>query len=1647
MTSATLAAVGSPAADLGNATVVYKLSGSPVAAPTNAGAYAVTADFAETANYFAADQKTGTLTIDKADAVIHVDPYTVTFDGLPHTSQFTAVGVENPNPVSLVALMHVDATTQTNAGTYTDVAWTFDGNGNYNATGGTVTNTIAKATPVITLTVGANPTYDGLAHYVTSATVAGVGSPAADLGNATVVYKLSGSPVAAPTNAGAYAVTADFAETANYFAADQKTGTLTIDKADAVIHVDPYTVTFDGLPHTSQFTAVGVENPNPVSLVALMHVDATTQTNAGTYTDVAWTFDGNGNYNATGGTVTNTIAKATPVITLTVGANPTYDGLAHYVTSATVAGVGSPAADLGNATVVYKLSGSPVAAPTNAGAYAVTADFAETANYFAADQKTGTLTIDKADAVIHVDPYTVTFDGLPHTSQFTAVGVENPNPVSLVALMHVDATTQTNAGTYTDVAWTFDGNGNYNATGGTVTNTIAKATPVITLTVGANPTYDGLAHYVTSATVAGVGSPAADLGNATVVYKLSGSPVAAPTNAGAYAVTADFAETANYFAADQKTGTLTIDKADAVIHVDPYTVTFDGLPHTSQFTAVGVENPNPVSLVALMHVDATTQTNAGTYTDVAWTFDGNGNYNATGGTVTNTIGKATPAITLTVGANPTYDGLAHYVTSATVAGVGSPAADLGNATVVYKLSGSPVAAPTNAGAYAVTADFAETANYFAADQKTGTLTIDKADAVIHVDPYTVTFDGLPHTSQFTAVGVENPNPVSLVALMHVDATTQTNAGTYTDVAWTFDGNGNYNATGGTVTNTIGKATPAITLTVGANPTYDGLAHYVTSATVAGVGSPAADLGNATVVYKLSGSPVAAPTNAGAYAVTADFAETANYFAADQKTGTLTIDKADAVIHVDPYTVTFDGLPHTSQFTAVGVENPNPVSLVALMHVDATTQTNAGTYTDVAWTFDGNGNYNATGGTVTNTIAKATPVITLTVGANPTYDGLAHYVISATVAGVGSPAVDLGNATVVYKLSGSTVAAPTNAGAYAVTADFAETANYFAADQKTGTLTIDKAPSTITVTVANTTYDGNPHGGTANATGAGNLNISLTVTYTGVTPTIYASSTTAPTLAGTYNAAASYPGDANHNASSDSEDFTINKATTTTTLTLSGYQVRFMDQITFTAVIKPLNKATALTGKVVFKIGDIVYGPATGVAVVQIPGATDGSVQAMLDIQLKSSEVASATKYTVSAGFASDNLNYAGSTGTKLLKIDERDANPYQALGFYTGPVFAWTTSETSNTATVTLSTIIKDIFLPKGDLRSAKVTFYFVNNGILSPIPSAKDIPVGLVDLTDGTLGSASAMVQLNIGSANSDCFRIAVGISGSYKNNPNLFIAQKLITVSKPIPGGFIQGGGFMINSNSGGLIKGTDGSETDFQFDVLFNKKATNPQGKVTVDFVSRYKPDGTLDNVEHKYSVKSNAISLLNTTVANTATFTSKANLVEVIEGGTIGIESGINFQLEVTDGSPDKIAITLYRKSGGIWFSSNWAAVTTVKQAIANGEITVGVANKSATIASEIAPVDVTVEPTLRAYPNPFTDRLNIEFSSANDTQAKLEIYSITGSKLETLFDAPVNGGVMYKVEYLPNLVSSQMVLYHLTMDGKTQVGKIVYQEQR
>ena len=96
-------------------------------------------------------------TITKANAVIVVTPYNVTYDGNPHTATGTATGVESPNPANLSSLLNLSGTTHTSPGTYTDT-WTFAGNANYISASGTITDVITQPLTVTSIAaVSPNP--------------------------------------------------------------------------------------------------------------------------------------------------------------------------------------------------------------------------------------------------------------------------------------------------------------------------------------------------------------------------------------------------------------------------------------------------------------------------------------------------------------------------------------------------------------------------------------------------------------------------------------------------------------------------------------------------------------------------------------------------------------------------------------------------------------------------------------------------------------------------------------------------------------------------------------------------------------------------------------------------------------------------------------------------------------------------------------------------------------------------------------------------------------------------------------------------------------------------------------------------------------------------------------------------------------------------------------------------------------------------------------------------------------------------------------------------------------------------------------------------------------------------------------------------
>ena len=132
--------------------------------------------------------------------------------------------------------------------------------------------------------------------------------------------------------------------------------------------------------------------------------------------------------------------------------------------------------------------------------------------------------------------------------------------------------------------------------------------------------------------------------------------------------------------------------------------------------------------------------------------------------------------------------------------------------------------------------------------------------------------------------------------------------------------------------------------------------------------------------------------------------------------TFAIAKANAVIVVTPYSVTYDGEAHTATGTSTGVNNES----LAGLNLTGTTHTSAGDYPSDAWTFtDATGNYNNASSTTHDVIIKANAFVVVT-PYSETYDGDPH-----TAAGTAKGAK--GEILAGLNFSGTT---HTNAGDYA-----------------------------------------------------------------------------------------------------------------------------------------------------------------------------------------------------------------------------------------------------------------------------------------------------------------------------------------------------------------------------------------------------------------------------------------------------------------------------------------------------------------------------------------------------------------------------------------------------------------------------------------
>jgi hypothetical protein len=394
------------------------------------------------------------------------------------------------------------------------------------------------------------------------------------------------------------------------------------------------------------------------------------------------------------------------------------------------------------------------------------------------------------------------------------------------------------------------------------------------------------------------------------------------------------------------------------------------------------------------------------------------------------------------------------------------------------------------------------------------------------------------------------------------------------------------------------------------------------------------------------------TGAGSCTITAHQAGNGSYNPAPDVARSFTIAKAPTTTKVTcsgaPFTYTGSAqTPCSASVTGAGGLDEN-------LDVTYTDNINAGT-AGASASYGETANYLASSDSTTFTIDKAPTTTKVTCSGGPfTYTGSAQTPCSASVTGAGGLDENL---DVTYTDN-------TNAGTAGASASYTATPNYLGSSDST-TFTIEKAPTTTKVTCSSGpfTYTGSPQTPcSASVTGAGGLSESLTVLYTN------------NTNAGTATASASYAATPNYLASSDSRNFTIDKANATCTVT--GYTVDF----------------------------DYAFHTATGSCVGVLGESLSG-------LNLSGTNHKLAGTYADTWTFTDATGNYKDASGTVTDKI-----NPWTLKGFYQPVDMSGVWNVAKNGSTVPLKF---EVFGPTTELTDVAAIDTFTVKGVACPSASA----------------------------------------------------------------------------------------------------------------------------------------------------------------------------------------------------------------------------------------------------------------------------------------------------------------------------------------
>src|SRR6056300_1574334 len=618
-------------------TSIATVSGNTVTI-VGSGSTEITATVAGDANYNEATA-TLTLTVSKVaptltvadisknygDASFALTASTNSTGSVSYTVDDTSIATVSGNTVTIVG-----------SGS-TEITATVAGDANYNEATATLTLTVSKVAP--TLTVADISKNYGDASFALTASTNSTGSVSYTVDD-TSIATVSGNTVTI-VGSGSTEITATVAGDANYNEATA-TLTLTVSKVaptltvadisknygDASFALTASTNSTGSVSYTVDDTSIATVSGNTVTIVG-----------SGS-TEITATVAGDANYNEATATLTLTVSKVAP--TLTVADISKNYGDASFALTASTNSTGSVSYTVDD-TSIATVSGNTVTI-VGSGSTEITATVAGDANYNEATA-TLTLTVSKVAPTLTVADISKNYGDASFALTASTNGTGSVSyTVDDTSIATVSGNTVTIVGSgSTEITATVAGDANYNEATATLTLTVSKVAP--TLTVADISKNYGDASFALTASTNSTGSVSYTVDD-TSIATVSGNTVTI-VGSGSTEITATVAGDANYNEATA-TLTLTVSKVaptltvadisknygDASFALTASTNSTGSVSYTVDDTSIATVSGNTVTIVG-----------SGS-TEITATVAGDANYNEATATLTLTVSKVAPTLTV-----------------------------------------------------------------------------------------------------------------------------------------------------------------------------------------------------------------------------------------------------------------------------------------------------------------------------------------------------------------------------------------------------------------------------------------------------------------------------------------------------------------------------------------------------------------------------------------------------------------------------------------------------------------------------------------------------------------------------------------------------------------------------------------------------------------------------------------------------------------------------------------------------------------------------------------------------------------------------------------------------------------------------------------